>query len=109
MSQSKSRRDVIKMSLGVLVGLPAISALNACTQCSKPSESSSSPANAPTAGAAEATPAAAGGTSGSGGEALTHGKRPQLQTRQSKRRCKSPAREKRRCLRESELCKLHFL
>ncbi|NBO37022.1 hypothetical protein EBU99_00365 [bacterium] len=71
MSQSKSRRDVIKMSLGVLVGLPAISALNACTQCSKPSESSSSPANAPTAGAAEATPAAAGGTSGSGGEALT--------------------------------------
>ncbi|MEY4065846.1 MAG: High potential iron-sulfur protein [Pseudomonadota bacterium] len=57
MNQQKTRRDAIKLSLGVLVGLPAITALNACTQCSKPADSGAA-TEAPQSGAdAAATPA----------------------------------------------------
>jgi|GEM_PF-503600 len=76
MSQKKSRRDALKMSFGVLVGLPAVTALNACTQCSKPDTTGAAPASAPTAaGAADAaaTPAtdAAATPAAAGGETLT--------------------------------------
>ncbi len=75
MSNTKSRRDALKMSFGVLVGLPAVGVLNACTQCSKPAannpatpESATTPASTATESAAS-TPAAAAGTGS--GDALT--------------------------------------
>ncbi|MFZ9521661.1 MAG: high-potential iron-sulfur protein [Silvanigrellaceae bacterium] len=80
MSEVKSRRDAIKISLGVVVGLPLVSALNACTQCSKPAaDGTSAPAAAPAADAPAAAPADASAQSGStpapadaaGGETLT--------------------------------------
>jgi hypothetical protein len=89
MSQKKTRRDAIKMSLGVLVGLPAVAALNACTQCSKPADTGAAPeatqsgadaASMPsgeTSGmaastpATEATAAAEGTPAAAGGESLT--------------------------------------
>lgn len=76
MSQKKTRRDALKMSFGVLVGLPAVTALNACTQCSKPDSTGAAPAGAPTAaGAADAaaTPATEAATTpaAAGGETLT--------------------------------------
>ncbi len=75
MSQKKSRRDAIRMSFGILVGLPAISALNACTQCNKPADTGAAPAAAPASEAA-ATPAAAPAAESAapataGGETLT--------------------------------------
>jgi hypothetical protein len=61
MSKAKSRREAIKMSLGVLVGLPAVAALNACTQCSKPAgEAPSTPSS--TTSDASPTDATAQGT-----------------------------------------------
>lgn len=78
MSTVKTRRDALKMSLGVLVGLPAVSALNACTQCSKPaSDAGSTPASAPTAASmdsgasAPAQAPAAGAAAGGNTEGLT--------------------------------------
>jgi hypothetical protein len=75
MSEVKTRRDAIKMSLGLLVGLPAVSALNACTQCSKPAAdapASSPAADAPAAGGAPASATAqADATPAAGGETLT--------------------------------------
>jgi hypothetical protein len=75
MSEVKSRRDAIRMSLGLLVGLPAVSALNACTQCSKPATdapASSPAADAPAAGGAPASATAqADATPAAGGETLT--------------------------------------
>lgn len=69
MSQKKSRRDAIKVSFSVLVGLPAISALNACTQCNKPGDTGAAPAAAPASEAA-ATPAAESAAPAAGGETL---------------------------------------
>lgn len=76
MSNVKTRRDALKMSLGVLVGLPAVSALNACTQCSKPA--ADAPASAPNAAATEApatdaAPASAPAADAAGSTAATGG------------------------------------
>ena len=73
MTEVKTRRDALKLSLGVLVGLPAVTALNACTQCSKPAANTpAAPASAPTAAATEAAAAgAARAAAAGGGEALT--------------------------------------
>ncbi len=73
MSQKKTRREALRLSFGVLVGLPAVTALNACTQCSKPDSTGAAPATAPTAADAAATPAmdAATTPAAAGGDALT--------------------------------------
>lgn len=47
MSELSSRRDILKVGLGVCIGLPAITALNGCTQCSKPATTGTSPESAP--------------------------------------------------------------
>ncbi|NBW81525.1 hypothetical protein EBR21_07205 [bacterium] len=70
MSEVKTRRDAIKMSLGLLVGLPAVSALSACTQCSKPA--ADAPASSPSAdGAPASSSGQTASTPAAGGESLT--------------------------------------
>jgi hypothetical protein len=74
MSNTKSRRDALKMSLGVLVGLPAVGVLNACTQCSKPAANTPAApesATTPAAAATESAPAAPAAAGNGGGETLT--------------------------------------
>lgn len=69
MTEVKTRRDALKMSLGVLVGLPAVAALNACTQCSKPAANApAAPESAPKA-ATDAAPAAGNSGAATTGDA----------------------------------------
>lgn len=53
----RTRRDALRLGLGVCVGLPAVSALNACTQCSKPESTGSMPSAAPESTTANSAPA----------------------------------------------------
>jgi hypothetical protein len=74
MSNTKSRRDALKMSLGVVVGLPLVGVLNACTQCSKPAaetQPASQPTGAPASAATEMPAASPAAGAGAGGETLT--------------------------------------